>query len=101
MELAMMGERCPAQKALEWGLVNEVHPDDVMLDVALEKARNLAAGPTQTLTLIRQVSTTGPCRLGRISSLRAWLHAATLAHASPAYLTPAMVDWAPIADVLG
>ena len=57
MELAMMGERCPAQKALEWGLVNEVHPDDVMLDVALEKASNLAAGPTKTLTLIRQVST--------------------------------------------
>ena len=26
MELAMMGERCPASKALAWGLVNEVHP---------------------------------------------------------------------------
>lgn len=58
MELAMMGERCPAQKALEWGLVNEVHPDDVMLSVALEKASNLAAGPTKTLTLIRQVRAT-------------------------------------------
>jgi 2-(1,2-epoxy-1,2-dihydrophenyl)acetyl-CoA isomerase len=55
MELAMMGERCPAAKALEWGLVNEVHPDDAMLDVALEKAASLAAGPTATLTMIRQM----------------------------------------------
>ena len=55
MEMAMMGERVQADKALEWGLVNEVHSDDTMVDVAIEKAADLAAGPTQTLALIRQM----------------------------------------------
>jgi len=55
MEMAMMGGRVQADKALEWGLVNEVHSDDTMVDVAIEKAADLAAGPTQTLALIRQM----------------------------------------------
>ena len=45
-EMAMLGERVPAAKALEWGLVNAVHPDVHIqreADVLIEK---LAGGPT-------------------------------------------------------
>ena len=45
-QMAMLGERVPARQALEWGLVNQVHPDESMLaeaDVLIEK---LANGPT-------------------------------------------------------
>ena len=42
-----LGERVSAQKALEWGLVNYVHPDDRLMD---EEAlvQQLAAGPTRS-----------------------------------------------------
>ncbi len=33
-EMALLGERVPAAKALEWGLVNAVHPDDELFDQA-------------------------------------------------------------------
>jgi 2-(1,2-epoxy-1,2-dihydrophenyl)acetyl-CoA isomerase len=45
-EMAMLGERIPAPKALEWGLVNQVHPDEHIqreADVLIER---LANGPT-------------------------------------------------------
>ena len=38
-EMALLGERVPAQRALEWGLVNRVHPDDRLQDEANELAR--------------------------------------------------------------
>jgi 2-(1,2-epoxy-1,2-dihydrophenyl)acetyl-CoA isomerase len=47
-QMAFFGERIPAPKALEWGLVNYVHPDESMraeADVLVEK---LADGPTQS-----------------------------------------------------
>jgi 2-(1,2-epoxy-1,2-dihydrophenyl)acetyl-CoA isomerase len=46
LELAMLGERLPAPKALDWGLVNAVHPDDALADAADALAQRLAAGPT-------------------------------------------------------
>jgi 2-(1,2-epoxy-1,2-dihydrophenyl)acetyl-CoA isomerase len=45
MELCMLGERLPAAKALEWGLVNRVYPDGEMLAEARTLAAKLAAGP--------------------------------------------------------
>ena len=47
-EMALLGERVPAPKALEWGLVNAVHPDDELLGVADELIARLAAGPTRS-----------------------------------------------------
>jgi 2-(1,2-epoxy-1,2-dihydrophenyl)acetyl-CoA isomerase len=45
-QMAMMGERVPAPQALEWGLVNAVHPDAELLPAAEQLAQRFAAGPT-------------------------------------------------------
>ncbi|MBB4662443.1 enoyl-CoA hydratase-related protein [Conexibacter arvalis] len=45
-ELAMLGERLPASKALDWGLINAVHPDAELAGAADALAQRLAAGPT-------------------------------------------------------
>ena len=45
-QMAMLGERVPAPKALDWGLVNAVHPDEHMLDEANVLIEKLANGPT-------------------------------------------------------
>jgi 2-(1,2-epoxy-1,2-dihydrophenyl)acetyl-CoA isomerase len=47
-EMALLGERVPAAKALEWGLVNAVHPDDRLMDEAAALAARLASGPTRS-----------------------------------------------------
>jgi 2-(1,2-epoxy-1,2-dihydrophenyl)acetyl-CoA isomerase len=47
-QMALLGERVPAPQALEWGLVNFVHPDDRLMDEANELAARLAAGPTRS-----------------------------------------------------
>lgn len=46
MELCMLGERLPAARALEWGLINGVVPDESLLEQAGQLAAKLAAGPT-------------------------------------------------------
>jgi 2-(1,2-epoxy-1,2-dihydrophenyl)acetyl-CoA isomerase len=45
-EMALLGERVPAAKALDWGLINRVHPDDDFEREVAELARSLAQGPT-------------------------------------------------------
>jgi 2-(1,2-epoxy-1,2-dihydrophenyl)acetyl-CoA isomerase len=45
-EMAMLGERVEAAKALDWGLVNAVHPDDELLPAADALVARLAVGPT-------------------------------------------------------
>jgi 2-(1,2-epoxy-1,2-dihydrophenyl)acetyl-CoA isomerase len=45
-ELSMLGERLPAPKALEWGLINRVVADDALDAEAGALAARLAAGPT-------------------------------------------------------
>jgi 2-(1,2-epoxy-1,2-dihydrophenyl)acetyl-CoA isomerase len=47
-EMAMLGERVPAQKALEWGLINRVVADGDLMKEADELADRLAAGPTRS-----------------------------------------------------
>jgi 2-(1,2-epoxy-1,2-dihydrophenyl)acetyl-CoA isomerase len=47
-QLALLGERVEAARALDWGLINYVHPDDRLLDEASALVERLAAGPTQS-----------------------------------------------------
>jgi 2-(1,2-epoxy-1,2-dihydrophenyl)acetyl-CoA isomerase len=53
-EMAMLGERIPAQKALEWGLINRVAPDDEFDRTVDDLAARLAAGPTSAYAGIKQ-----------------------------------------------
>lgn len=45
MEMMLLGEKLPAAKALEWGLINRVVADADLDGEAMALARNLAAGP--------------------------------------------------------
>ena len=46
MEMGMLGERVPADQALDWGLVNRVVPDDGLAAEAQALLERLASGPT-------------------------------------------------------
>jgi len=47
-QLALLGERVEAARALDWGLINFVHPDDKLLEEADALVQRLAAGPTRS-----------------------------------------------------
>jgi 2-(1,2-epoxy-1,2-dihydrophenyl)acetyl-CoA isomerase len=48
IEMAMLGDRVDARRALDWGLINAVHPD-AEIDAAVgELAQRLAQGPTRS-----------------------------------------------------
>jgi 2-(1,2-epoxy-1,2-dihydrophenyl)acetyl-CoA isomerase len=47
-ELSMLGERLPAARALEWGLINRVVPDAELPEETAALAARLAAGPTRS-----------------------------------------------------
>jgi 2-(1,2-epoxy-1,2-dihydrophenyl)acetyl-CoA isomerase len=47
-QMALLGERVPAEKALDWGLVNFVHPDDRLGEEADALVGRLATGPTRS-----------------------------------------------------
>ena len=54
MELSMLAERLPADKAFDWGLVNRLYDDnDTLMDGAMEIATQLSNGP-KSLSLIRK-----------------------------------------------
>lgn len=55
LELSLLAERLPAEKAMEWGLINSVHEIDLLLEKATATAERLAAGPTVSLGLIRKL----------------------------------------------
>jgi 2-(1,2-epoxy-1,2-dihydrophenyl)acetyl-CoA isomerase len=46
--MAMLGERVGAAKALEWGLINTVVPDERLAAEADTLVARLAAGPTRS-----------------------------------------------------
>lgn len=48
MEMTLLGEKIPAAKALEWGLVNRVVRDADLIDEALKLADQLADGPASS-----------------------------------------------------
>ena len=55
VELSLMGERLPAEKALEWGMINRV-VDDAQLAAETKKlADDLANGPTVAMAHIRRL----------------------------------------------
>lgn len=54
-ELSLLGERLPAEKALEWGLINRVYDDADLMPEAMKLAKELAAGPTVSLSNIRSL----------------------------------------------
>jgi 2-(1,2-epoxy-1,2-dihydrophenyl)acetyl-CoA isomerase len=55
MELMLLGDKLPAAKALDWGLVTRVVSDEDVDAVALELARKMAAGP-RSLGMIRDAA---------------------------------------------
>lgn len=46
-EMALLAERVPADKALEWGLINGVYPESELMDAANALVERFAAGPTR------------------------------------------------------
>ena len=56
MELMLLGEKLPAARALDWGLINRVVPDAELEAAALALAGELARGPTKALGLIREAA---------------------------------------------
>jgi len=61
-ELAMLGERLPAARALEWGLINRVVPDGDLDGEATALLRRLATGPTRSYAAAKR-------------ALNAWVYA--------------------------
>jgi 2-(1,2-epoxy-1,2-dihydrophenyl)acetyl-CoA isomerase len=47
-EMAMLGERVPAEQALDWGLINQVVPDGELGPVSSALLERLANGPTRS-----------------------------------------------------
>lgn len=57
MEMTLLGEKLPATKALEWGLINRVVPDGELMPTAMDLARSLAQGP-RAVGMIRRLMLT-------------------------------------------
>jgi 2-(1,2-epoxy-1,2-dihydrophenyl)acetyl-CoA isomerase len=53
-QMALLGERIGAAQALNWGLVNWVHPDDRLMPESAALAERLAAGPTRSYASAKQ-----------------------------------------------
>jgi 2-(1,2-epoxy-1,2-dihydrophenyl)acetyl-CoA isomerase len=68
-ELTMLSDRLPAAKALDWGLINAVHPDDELRAAAEALAARLAAGPTIALANIKRTlnETTQPALAAQLA----------------------------------
>jgi 2-(1,2-epoxy-1,2-dihydrophenyl)acetyl-CoA isomerase len=47
-EMALLAERVSPQQALDWGLINRVHPDDRLMDEANALVERFATGPTRS-----------------------------------------------------
>jgi 2-(1,2-epoxy-1,2-dihydrophenyl)acetyl-CoA isomerase len=54
-EMALLGERVPAQQALDWGLVNRVIPDEEFEDASNKLLAFLAKGPTTAYANAKQL----------------------------------------------
>lgn len=53
-EMMLLGEKVPAAKALEWGMIHKVVADDALDAEAVALAERLAAGPTVAMGLMRR-----------------------------------------------
>jgi 2-(1,2-epoxy-1,2-dihydrophenyl)acetyl-CoA isomerase len=54
MEMMMLAEKLPAQRALDWGLINRVVAKGDLETASIGLASDLAAGPTRALAEIRK-----------------------------------------------
>ncbi len=54
-EMMMLGEKIPAEKAHDWGLVNRVHPDSELEREGQEMLERLAKGPTRSYAGAKQL----------------------------------------------
>ena len=55
MDLMMTNKRLTAQEAEEWGLINQVVPDDALQTTAMELAQKLASGPTDAFATVKKL----------------------------------------------
>ena len=55
MEMMLLGDKIPASKALDWGLINQVVSSDALMDTAMTMATEMANGPTVSLAMIREL----------------------------------------------
>jgi 2-(1,2-epoxy-1,2-dihydrophenyl)acetyl-CoA isomerase len=60
-ELSLLAERLPAEKALEWGLINRVAGDNELMEEALKVANQLADGPA-SLAITRSLYWQSPLK---------------------------------------
>ena len=56
LEMMLLGERIPAEQALEWGMIARVVDDEDLAAEAVALATRLAQGPTVALGLIRKLA---------------------------------------------
>jgi len=56
MEMMMLGERIPAEKAAEWGMISRIVEDADLAEEGLALATRLAQGPTAAYGLIRRLA---------------------------------------------
>ena len=53
-EMMMLGERVPAARALDWGMIHRVVADEMLDEEAFALAERLASGPTVALGLMKR-----------------------------------------------
>ena len=53
-EMMMLGERLPAEKAAEWGMVYKLVDDDRLIEEAMALARRLAKAPPASIRLMKR-----------------------------------------------
>jgi len=56
IEMMMLGERIPAERALDWGMISRVVEDEDLAAEGVALATRLAQGPTVALGLIRRLA---------------------------------------------
>lgn len=56
LEMMMLGERIPAERAREWGLISRLVEDERLAPEAMALAARLASGPTVALGLVRKLA---------------------------------------------
>jgi len=56
MEMMLLGEKLPARKALEWGMITRVVPEADVDATGFELAERLSRGPTHALAITRRLA---------------------------------------------
>ena len=85
-QMALLGERVRRAQALEWGLVNEVHPDDELVGDAERLVGRLAAGPTRSYAGSKRA-------LNRDASTRRWTPSSTWRPTSSTHWRAPTTSW--------